>query len=729
MKLLVVTAFHSGDIDAAVRLYDWIRELGGIDNDVLLVHDPQDDRFKCNRVLLAAKRAAKNVIRIQTSGLHKKEWPHGPNAAFLSASKWAFDNKRNFLWLETDCVPTKRGWLSEIEREYASCGKRYLGGIVPCKPPLPPKVMYGVAVYDHRAFELAAKAIADHQGIAFDVAMSEDTVPLAAASKNLQLARPVKGNTVPDIRKDIVLFHSDKTGLLIKSLSSNETSVRDTSTTSHAVVSNTSEVTVVITNFKRPEMLLGSFKSCMDAKVEHIVVSSSGTNDAVRAVHKRILEAKPSTVITSIDTDEGCNETWLRGARLVKTSRTTILHDDDLLLPAFERVVAGEFKQDVIHWDGAKHGDNGVIPGLYVTNKQIQEGVHPVQLLLAFLTNTECYTLSPVCGNFPTSHVLAVLDECEKRFDRSWMLRGKMMVGNDLMLWLRACEKLNTMYYSHTPFNSYGHWNGSTSYRDCVRNEMRLLPLYTKTRHYWLDNSASIIHLVPRYFCSDDQCNNRLRYAERTWDIAYSNGLARRVDMWSYPRTSWSIGDKRQVPFLKDVLRYGMDQIGDQDVMVLTNDDTLINQYFWCIARNTLMNRGAFASFRSNLLTYNIEDAFNYPQSPKRGYGPGRDAFAFKRSWLQEHLDEIPDYVLAHTDWDSTLAMLIRITNGCVPTAEDYCKEHPSSEIDSRFIGHLEHDAYWVQTPETVGNKYNRKLSDEFFKTRLGWPVPKLGVV
>lgn len=215
MSLLVVTAFHSGDAKAALRLWNWIETLGKIDNDVLLVCEPLDDRLEQNRVLLAAKRAAKSVTRIFTDGKHENKWPQGPNAAFLAAAKYASEKRRNFLWLEADCVPIKQGWIREIETEYAQCGKQYLGGIVDCHPPLPKQVMYGVAVYRHTVLSIASQAIDDRPDIAFDVSMSPSTVPLAAKSRLLQISKP---DSNAFIVKETVLYHSDKSGRVIDSL-------------------------------------------------------------------------------------------------------------------------------------------------------------------------------------------------------------------------------------------------------------------------------------------------------------------------------------------------------------------------------------------------------------------------------------------------------------------------------------------------------------------------------
>lgn len=213
--MIIITAFHRGDADAAVRLYDWIRELGSHKYNTVFVTDPDVPTHVVNRVLLAGRRAMGNAVVIKTDGKHKREWPFGPNAAFITAAQYAAKVKQPFLWLEPDCVPTRKTWLQEIEHEYGKCGKRYMGGIVYCNPPLPRKVLYGVAVYHPSAIEIVSKRVQPNMGVAFDVSMSEDTVPLSFASKLFQFSG---GNKPTKINPAIALFHKDKTGKTIASL-------------------------------------------------------------------------------------------------------------------------------------------------------------------------------------------------------------------------------------------------------------------------------------------------------------------------------------------------------------------------------------------------------------------------------------------------------------------------------------------------------------------------------
>lgn len=489
----------------------------------------------------------------------------------------------------------------------------------------------------------------------------------------------------------------------------------------------TSDVTVVITNYQRADMLWSAFESTLKAKVAHVVISSSGTTPEVEKVHERIKKAMPSVVITSRKDDGGCNENWMRGASMVKTSRTTILHDDDLLLPAYENVVAGKHKADVIHWDGSKHTPSGPIPGTYVTVGTLPQGIHPATYLLQFLLTPQSYTLSPVAGCFPTDHVIETLDECEKKLGPWAYLRPTMMVGNDLMLWLRACQKYRTVYYSHEPYCSYGHHAGSASFDDVTQNRMKLLPIYKATRDYFVGTIPKMIHCINRFIPSDPENIKRIRNASFSWEIGYHYEFITPRHQWAWQRDATSIGEKVPTPFLRDILARAMrEATSKDDLIVMTNDDTIVNQYFWFHALDWLKDKGAGCSFRRNVTDFDQVNCWLYPIIPVGTQHCGRDAFFFTQDWLNENLNKIPDYIVGFCDWDSTLAMLIRLSNGHRSKPDEFSMEHPSSEIRSKFIYHVDHPANWAKTFDHRGNRHSRALTDDWFKKNLGWPMPKL---
>jgi hypothetical protein len=244
-------------------------------------------------------------------------------------------------------------------------------------------------------------------------------------------------------------------------------------------------ITVVITNYKRPLLLMEAFRSCLAANVKHIVISSSGTDAELAVIHRRIKAIKPDTTITAIPNDLGCNEMWLRGAKLVTTPWTYILHDDDWVLPRFG-LLERELDPDIsyYHWDCAKHGMGTFGKHSYFPN--MPAGIYPSTMLAGIMTNPSYNSISPVAGLFKTDHVVETLAECEKNFGPNFLWRENMMVGNDLMLWLRATEKYPLFKFYTEPMASYGYWEGSTSCIDA--HERRLLPIYNRTRGYWLKN-------------------------------------------------------------------------------------------------------------------------------------------------------------------------------------------------------------------------------------------------
>jgi len=662
---------------------------------------------------------------------YPSHWPGPQNWAWRNAVLLLGRFNEPWLWWEQDAVPCRKGWFVSIQDGYET-GKKPFGGFIVHNNGKP--YMNGVGVYPANTAGICINALmARSEG--FDrVASILDGVTAAASDLSDLIFHdfhPDGGARVWKPTDDIpeyALWHKCKDGSLQRLILGGGTTPAQRKVTK--VVSLASSVTVVITNFERPEHLRACFNSCRTAKVSNIVVSSSGATSAVRKVHKWISTVMPSAIITSRDDDDGCNEMWLRGVMAAKTPKVHILHDDDWLLPEFEKVVAGKYdKYDVVHWDGAKHVDQVAIEGTYNTRDDLKDGEYPTTYLLPFLLKPGGFTLSPVSGVFPRDHAISVLKECQDHFDSRFYLRPTMMVGNDLMLWLRACERFSTFYYTHTPHISYGHWKGSASFDDVSNNRYGLLPIYKATRDYFLRKFPRILHVVQRYPFRDKDSERRFLQSQATWELAYSNGLVYPRHQWVWSRDSSSWGDKRQTPFVRDVLKQAAVEAGPRDIIALTNDDTLANVFLWYHGLHMLKTMGAASSFRRNVAKADDVDYVHYPEKPVGQRHCGRDAFFMTQDWIKAHVNELPDYVMTYCDWDSTLDMLFRLTAGNKPKASEFLEEHPSSSMPSRFVYHEDHDAFWSTgnvRHEHPCNVRCRKLTDEFFAKHLGWPMPDL---
>src|SRR5688572_33259829 len=114
----------------------WIAKLGGCEQFDLVICSDAGTPF--NQVIdlkTLAEKAFKSATIISTD---KPElgWPTASNAQWLRSAKWAKENSRAWLWLEPDCVPIRKEWLTEISEQYEQLhwtGKKYLGHSYHCR--------------------------------------------------------------------------------------------------------------------------------------------------------------------------------------------------------------------------------------------------------------------------------------------------------------------------------------------------------------------------------------------------------------------------------------------------------------------------------------------------------------------------------------------------------------------------------------------------------------------
>lgn len=180
MKLIVVIPFYSGDMGLAANLIAWINELGGSrDNPCVLVTDchlPQSDSAVIRRSALSVFKTVDLVVT--PFKLPNESWPIGPNWLFETTLRHMQGRKEAFLWLEPDCVPTRRRWLQEIENEYVTHRKPFMGDIITHRGK---KHLSGCAVYPKNAHQYYRTWVDKTKP--WDIAFSNKVVPLAYDSQ------------------------------------------------------------------------------------------------------------------------------------------------------------------------------------------------------------------------------------------------------------------------------------------------------------------------------------------------------------------------------------------------------------------------------------------------------------------------------------------------------------------------------------------------------------------
>lgn len=240
--ILVVLPYHSGDIDLAKKLLEWIAELGSCKpHSLLLCADskvPQEQMRALMEIAKPSFNQVKTMIAtVPTPEPNKQVW--APNVMFLAAARQVKTNYRlDFLWLEPDAIPIYPGWLDDIAEEYWECPRRYMGSVIhqEGQSGLPNDYLNGVAVYPNDAISDFEKIEAVKNSTqAFDTGSAASIVPKALHTTSIkhywgtkELPPVFVEARAPDAPKNHVtldlvpleaaIFHRSKDGKLIELL-------------------------------------------------------------------------------------------------------------------------------------------------------------------------------------------------------------------------------------------------------------------------------------------------------------------------------------------------------------------------------------------------------------------------------------------------------------------------------------------------------------------------------
>lgn len=217
--MLTVIAYYKGDQDQALRLAQWINEMGGCKSHRLLI--VQDTSVTDGERITALFRQAFDSVEILSFVDHFHQWPHSCNHLWSTAARHIESNKPEpWLWIEPDVVPLVPNWIDLIAAEYAEAGKPFLGDFVNVDE-VPPH-MSGVAVYPGQITRYAGLALIAND-VAWDCAAAEQIVPKMHTSKHILHAwRHPSFQHWSEVEKQVFafkpeccLFHADKSSSLI----------------------------------------------------------------------------------------------------------------------------------------------------------------------------------------------------------------------------------------------------------------------------------------------------------------------------------------------------------------------------------------------------------------------------------------------------------------------------------------------------------------------------------
>ena len=309
--MIVILPVCHKDAEAALRNLEWTRYLDGrISRHCVVSHDTS---FDAGAVIESARSTFTQVTEHTYCPPKNLIWPAPQNAAWQSAALHVFLRiRRPWLWWEQDAVPIRKGWLASLAEAYGACGKPFMGALSTLG-----NVWHltGIAVYPPNIPQrqpdmmLAVKAPFDAVGCAPVLAQSALT-PL------IQVNNQPGGDLVWDwedslsvLQPETVLFHRCKDDGLFRALQrrAQPGKRRRKSFFGQGKIqaSPVSDVTVVITNYQRPEMLWEAYQSTRAAHVAHVVISSSGVTAAVQTVLDKIKKQSAAVKISARSDDAG----------------------------------------------------------------------------------------------------------------------------------------------------------------------------------------------------------------------------------------------------------------------------------------------------------------------------------------------------------------------------------------------------------------------------------------
>lgn len=211
-----------------------------------------------------------------------------------------------------------------------------------------------------------------------------------------------------------------------------------------------------------------------------------------------------------------------------------------------------------------------------------------------------------------------------------------------------------------------------------------------------IERGAKVYHVVDPHGSEP-----RHHVAQSSWLAAYNEGMIPAHFRGSPRNAKIELGDPRALPFLKDVLWSAIPADATkcgQDIVCWTNSDIGFAPGITQAVRDHVSRYGA-ASMRRT-------------ESNFKGH-PGRDLFAFTIDFLEEHWDEIPDFVLGAPVFDLGLVALIRKFHKLPAlTLKNLADDVSPADMTPGFALHQSHAPEWqVANMDSVPSvAHNKKV-------------------
>lgn len=192
--------------------------------------------------------------------------------------------------------------------------------------------------------------------------------------------------------------------------------------------------------------------------------------------------------------------------------------------------------------------------------------------------------------------------------------------------------------------------------------------------------------------------------AKLTWESEYARGpwITSPISDSKLKRTSKEIGDPRPVPMINDLVEAAIQSAGDNDLIILTNEDI----HFAPGLTDTLMklraqcgwsHRRDFSRIGATVTPIGLSAGLKYP---------GIDFFVFSKEWWRTV--KFPPMWLGRQKWDLVMKAAMRLSDGI----EIYCA-----------TAHEQHASFW-----STGNNMNTNPANRWNETEADKWQARVGI-
>ena len=484
----------------------------------------------------------------------------------------------------------------------------------------------------------------------------------------------------------------------------------------------TKNLTVVVTNFRRADLLERCVRSVTDAGVSNIVVSTMEPSQKTLELHQQF--RAQGIDVTSLDNDLGCNELWLRGLYRASTEYVLILHDDDTLQPEFgqewETVIRPQLESGAAgfaSWWGYR--DDGTVsePVKYFTGPTRVCGSAAITTIVR---RPRSFAISPVVSVFHRDDAIRALKECGQYFiDTACFSRQGMLLGNEILLYLRHGEKYSSWLYVDKGLTTYGAHPDSETVRNTIqRTEHVLIRGYDWAREYFTRHNGLSVKPAPKFLhvCSDweptePNMRRKVEAAKFAWQFHYNLGEVVPflvTDEMLLRSSKTVLGDSRAVPFVRDLLDYGCHFALPEDIVLLSNRDVGLVVPAIDRIRERFADPLVSAAFAWRRSFYPSPGQY-YTKIVSGAWDGGVDLVMARPGWWEQYREWMPDMLIACEAWDWVFRLLVAET-------------HPGRDVSlDGLLFHEPHKQFWASPDnrrKNVGQRHNMLLAKNFFAAR-----------